>query len=209
MQEGTYCKMEIDDVKTLMQHDLQVMIADRNEGKSHFLYDIMRLVNEHYPTPFNKKCFGVDEEMANNYGFVNLYTVRELELCEDTLIIIDEVNQLFDLDDRKNARMVENFFRVLAHKNNRVLLCGLPRDFKKFICSSAKGFAFKRVQIGDLINGSFAKQLIKEYKGKEKENFQLNAPKKMTLYYDGTEWHKFTTEYNEQHDTKKHNKRFF
>lgn len=196
-------------IKDIFKHDLQVLVADRNEGKSHFLYSVISQLNDLYGQNISKVVYGLDDEISLNMGCKVLYTPRELERVTNSIIIIDEMNSLFDLDNRNNNRMVEEFFRRLAHKNNKVLLCGLPRDFKKFVCSSAKGYLFKRVSFDDMINGSMLKKIAKEYAGVERGNFDLDIDKDKVLHYDGSKWLKYQVHYNKEFDTKKANKNLF
>jgi len=86
----------------------------------------------------------------------------------DSIVIIDEFASLFDVDDRKQKKQIENTLRLVYHRNNVVLFCGLPENFKKFIASKLDAIITNSVVCGDFINGSRTKAIVINYGGDER-----------------------------------------
>ncbi len=128
---------------------------------------------------------------------------------KDSLIICDEFFTLFDLDNRKARRTIENTLRLINHKNNILFLVGVGENFKKFISSKLDIIIYKQVSFADLINGSRVKSIIKEYNGEEKGSELLNLEINEALIYDGSHYTKFNVPYLKQYDTKIDNVQIF
>jgi hypothetical protein len=111
---------------------------------------------------------------------------------------------LFDLDNRSAKRQIENTLRLIAHNNNVLVLCGLPENFKKFLCGKVTKWIFKKVTIEDFIRGSGAKKIVVDYKGEERGTEILNLMKDEALFYV-THYAKIKIPYLKQFDTKANN----
>jgi len=142
------------------------------------------------------------------------YSVLELEQLQNGIIIIDEVSSLFNLNNRKEHRMIERTLRMIAHNNNKLVMAGLPDNFRKFLSSLATGFMFKSLNLGSLVNGSHGKYILSHYKEAEMGAFTLNIPKDKVLCYsekieNGNKFWLDDVTYFPEFDTKKANSNLF
>ena len=179
------------------------IIADVNEGKSNLIYHLIKNLKENYK--FNLVTFGLRCEVE---GAREINSLEELEETTDSVIFLDEFFTLFDLDDRQKKRQIELSLRLLNHKNNILVLVGVPENFKKFIASKLDVVFFKKVTISDFINGSAVKKLVVSYEGREKGNKVLNLKKSETIVY-GKEiksYDLFPVPYLKEFDSKINNK---
>lgn len=179
------------------------IVGDVDEGKSMLLYNILENLSNDYT--FNLFYYGLRVNIAGT----EIFSVRELETIRDSLIVIDELSSLFDLDDRKAKRSIENTLRLVCHNNNIIILCGTPENYKKFIAAKANEVIFKKCTIADFINGSMIKNIVMEYKGNEMGSEVLNIPKNKALRYDGTHFNMIDVRYIDTCDTKKANVNIF
>jgi len=193
-------------VKRLMKHDLGILTARSSEGKTMALVNFILSLQDKYDTPI--WCFGLKQELVSKLKIKPFQSLIELEKIRDSFIIIDEVGLLFELDNRKNKKQVDLTLRMVNHNNNKILLSGLPSDFKKYICAKAKYYLFKGLKISDLINGSEAKEVVNQYRNELKGTFMLNVPIDKMLCYDGNYWIEHI-DYLKQYDTKRDNSDLF
>jgi len=174
--------------------------ADVNTGKSNLIYHIIDDLKKE--GKFNLYVYGLRSIIA---GAKVIYTVEELEQIQNSIIIIDEMFSLFDLDNRKIKSQIENTLRLINHNNNILLLCGVGENFKKFISSKIDIMIFKKVTFADLINGSTIKNKVVNYKGNEKGSTVLNLNIDQALIYDGLHYNIITVPYLKKYDSKKDN----
>lgn len=179
------------------------VVGDTNEGKSNLLYYIL-----HHLKGYNYKAYQYGLRL-NVEGVKSVYSVAELENVKNSLVIVDEMPSLFDLDNRKEKSKVERMLRLIYHNNNILILCGLPENFKKFISGKLHVEVYKKITIADLINGSSVKHHITQYKGNELGSSVLALDKNEALMYDGTHYEKVEIPYMREYDTKKSNKDIF
>lgn len=177
------------------------VIAETNQGKSNLLYNLIMTLNEK-GEPYNLHTYGLRFDLGEN----KIHSLAELEGIRDSVIIIDEFQSLFDTDNRKNKKAIENSLRLINHNNNILFLCGLPDNFKKFISNKVDIFIFKKCRIGSFINGSWAKSVCLEYRGQELGSTVLELGLDEAIIYDGT-YTKINVPYMEGFDTKKSNKK--
>jgi hypothetical protein len=123
------------------------VVADVNQGKSMLLYNLIKALEG-----FDKKI--VSYGLRCDLGINQIYSVEELESLRDTIILADEFFSLFDLDDRKKVKIIERTLRLINHHNNILILAGVGDNFKKFISNKLDAVFFKKVSLGDFINGS-------------------------------------------------------
>ena len=173
------------------------LIANVNEGKSNAIYWILETLNKDFT--FNIFVYGLRCEVPNT---MKIYSVNELEQIKDSVIILDEFSSLFDVENRKMRRQIENTLRLIFHNNNVLLLCGLGENFKKFISAKLSAIIFKKTTLADLINGSNAKNIIMNYKGMDMGATLLNLGLDEAVLFDGLHYHKFNVPYLPQYDTK-------
>jgi hypothetical protein len=176
------------------------LCANVDEGKSNLVYyAIQELLKEGNK---NIVSFG----LKINQGEKIIYSLRELEECNNNIIFLDEVMTLFDLDNRMAKRQIENTLRLIVHKNNILVLCGLPENFKKFLCGKINEWIYKSVTIEDFIRGSSVKRIITDYKGNERGNEILSLGKGEAIVYSNKNYNKVSIPYLPKFDTKAGNK---
>lgn len=175
------------------------VIADANNGKSNMLYWVIKTMQKQYS--FKMYSYG----LRVNLGEQKIYSVEELEVIHNAVIIIDEFANMFDIDDRKEKKQIEKTLRLIFHNNNVVLLCGLPENMKKFIASKFDAMIFKKCSLSDFINGSRVKKVALNYEGQEQGAAVLNIPLDTALVYDGTHYTHVKIPYLADYDTKRDN----
>lgn len=175
------------------------LVGDANEAKSNLLYWTIKALKERYN--FRLYSYGLRADLQEQ----KIYSVEELEVIHDAIIIIDEFASLFDVDDRKEKRQIEQTLRLIFHNNNVVLFSGLPENYKKFIASKLDAILYKRCALKDAINGSRVKQVMYNYRGAELGAAMLNVEKNKVIMYDGTHYVNVEVPYMEDHDTKANN----
>jgi hypothetical protein len=176
------------------------LIGNPNEAKSNALYET--IIELRKIGTFKLCTYGLKKRIE---GATEINSVNELEQIRDSIIFIDEVMSLFDLDDRKIKKQIENTLRLIFHNNNILVLCFTPENVKKFISSKLDKIIYKKVTFDDFINGSSVKKIILNYQGYEKGTRILNLGKSEAIIYDGLHYHKTEIPYLEEFDTKKGN----
>jgi hypothetical protein len=188
-------------IKDLYDHPKIIsVIADVHSGKSMLLYHMVEeLRKEGY---FSLYTFGFRVPLP---FATEIFSVEELEQIENSLIIIDETFTLFDLDNRKNKRQVEQTLRLLNHRNNILVLCMLPENVKKFLASKLDIIIFKKCTIPDFINGSLVKRVLLNYSGYDRGTTLLGLKIDEALVFDGQHYSKLHVNYYPQYDSKLNN----
>ena len=176
------------------------MVGDANNGKSNVIYWLIKALREEYK--FKLYSYGL---RAHVVGEQKIYSVEQLEIIHNSIIIIDEFASMFDIDNRTEKKQIEQTLRLIFHNNNVVLLCGLPENFKKFIASKLDAVIFKRCALGDFINGSRVKKVAFNYRGYELGAAVLNLEVDKAIVYDGQFYSKVSIPYIGEGDTKKNN----
>lgn len=189
---------------SLIKPTVHAIIGDVNTGKSMLLYNIIHQYSKRYT--YNLYYYGLREDLPEGQ---RVYSVQELEQVTNSLIIIDELSSLFDLDNRKTKKLIENTLRLLHHSNNILILCGTPENFKKFISAKIEQFHYKKCTLADFINGSTAKNVLLAYRGYERGSELLNLAVNQVLTFNGSHYSVKEVAYLPQYDTKKDNKNIF
>ena len=154
--------------------------ADVDQGKSNLIYAI---INE------LKTKWAFNENNLYSYalpvwvGEQKIKSVEELELIQNSVIILDEFFMFLDLDDRKKVKQLAAMMQRVKHANNVVIMCGLPFNFNKFISSQMEIKIYKQTTLKNLINGSPMKDVISSYTGAEKGSSILRLEKDKALVY--------------------------
>jgi hypothetical protein len=138
-------------------------------------------------------------------GEIKINSLEELEQIKNGIIFLDEFYNLFEIEERKKRRSIENTLRLIAHNNNILLLSGLPDNFKKFISSRLEAVFFKKTTLANLINGSTVKNLAVSYRGSELGSSILNLPVDRFILFDGRHYSSGVVPYLEDFDSKKNN----
>ena len=176
------------------------VIADVNKGKSMTLYHIIESCRAKHE--FKLYQYGL---RVSPRGAVRVNSIEEIESIENSIVIIDELSSLFDLDNRKVKSMIENSLRLINHNNNVVILAGTPENFKKFVSAKLNVIFYKQATIADFINGSRAKNILMAYRGNERGSAMLNLPVDEALVWDGAHYSKVRIPYYPAFDTKRGN----
>lgn len=177
------------------------IVAETNQGKSNLIYHILlSLIDEGYL--YNLHTYGLRHDLGDREH--KIFSVDELETITNSVIVCDEFYALFDLEDRKARKAIENSLRLISHNNNILILAGLPDNFKKFISAKTDIFIYKKCKIRSFINGSQAKYNCTDYKGAELGSTVLNLKVNEALIYD-TDYSKIVIPYLKDYDTKKDN----
>ena len=121
---------------------VMAVIGNSNQAKSNLIYYLIKQINRGFE--FKLYTYGLRSDLrkANK-----IYSIQELEQIKDSIIFIDEFFTLFDLEDRKKKKQIENTIRLIYHNNNILVLIGLPENFKKFISSKLNIVIYKKVKI--------------------------------------------------------------
>jgi hypothetical protein len=176
------------------------VIGDTNEAKSNLLYHLIEEFKKE--GTFKLYSYGLRVKIPGNQ---EIFSVEELEQIKNSIIILDEVMTLWDLENKMAKRKIEKSLRLIFHNNNLLIICLLPENVKKFIAGKIQKYFFKKVTIPDLINGSKTKNIILGYKGQELGSSILNLEKGETLFFDGLHYEKLNIPYYKQYDTKRNN----
>ena len=177
--------------------------ADVNQGKSMLLYYLLDQAKQSHT--YNLFYYGLRLDIPGVQA-TRIYSVAELEQIRDSVIIVDELSSLFDLDNRKSKRAIENTLRLINHNNNILVLCGTPENFKKFISAKLNKVFYKKCSFADFINGSVIKNIAQSYKGYECGAEVLNIPISKVLFFDGKHYGVLDAPYLAKYDTKAENK---
>ncbi len=178
--------------------------GDVNTGKSMLLYHVLEKLAK--DSKFNLYTYGLRLNFPNAQ---QIYSVEEMEQITDSLIIVDELSSLFDLDNRKIKKQIENSLRLINHNNNILILCGTPENFKKFISAKLDVVFLKKTTLADCVNGSRLKNIIMSYKGNERGSAVLNLRVNEVILFDGKHYSKIDVPYYQKYDSKKENVAIF
>lgn len=177
-----------------------LLIGNPNEGKSMVLYHLNKLLQKY--NKFELVSYGLRIDL----GEKKIYSNEQLEEQRNKIILGDEIFSLFDLEDRKKRRIIEQTLRLIFHNNNVLVLAGLPENFKKFISAKADIIIFKKSTLSDFINGSKVKNVCLSYKGDEMGSSILDIEKNKAILWDGRDYYKIDIPYYSCYDTKLQNK---
>lgn len=174
--------------------------GDVNEAKSNLLYYLLEGLDS--IGDFNLYTYGMRIKIKNA---VEIFSVDELEGVKDSIIVLDEVMSLWDLDNRNSKKQIEKTLRLINHNNNILVICALPENLKKFICGKINEWFFKKSTLADFINGSVASRLCHNYKGIRLGSSVLTLEKGEALYFDGKHYKVIDVPYLKKYDSKKSN----
>jgi len=146
------------EVTNLLKENITGVIGDTSCGKSSLLCNIIEEVQS--ISPVDIWTYGIHEDLSTLLNTKPLYSIDVMATIKNSIIIVDEMGMFFDLDNRKFKPIVEEVLRLVNHNNNKLILCGLAYDFKKFLSARVKTFIYGYVTIGELINGGLTKRNI-------------------------------------------------
>jgi len=194
-------------IERILKNNVSILVGQTNTGKSMLLADIaFNYITAGYPGTVY--AYGLKPEITNVLPIVPISSVMEMETLENGIVLVDEVGRIFDLDNRNLKRKIEETLRQVTHNNNKIILSGLPTDFKKFLASKATCYMWKSLTIADLINRSLVQMRLLEYMAEGKGSYVLHLPVNKVLVYEPSHPSKYyidTVEYYEEFDTKRNN----
>lgn len=176
------------------------VIGDINQAKSMLLYHM--LTEWAAEGSYNLYTFGLRVQLE---GAIEIHSVAELEGVRDSVILVDEISSLFDLENRKTRVHIENTLRLINHNNNVLVLAGPPENFKKFLAAKLDVIIYKQCTVADFINGSRAKLILTSYRGPERGSELLNLSKDRAIMWDGKHYAVMRVPYYANFDTKANN----
>jgi len=176
------------------------LVGNANEAKSNLIYYILDTLKKDFK--FKVYVYGLRCNVLNT---TIVHSVEEIEQVQNSIIIVDEMENLFDFSDRKVKKQIEKTIRLIFHNNNILFLCGLGENFKKFLSAKLSVVIYKKTTIADLINGSVVKRIVLKYEGAEKGSNILHLNLDEALVFDGLHYEKIKIPYLKQYDTKASN----
>lgn len=176
------------------------VVGDVNTAKSNLLYWFLEELKK--VGTFNLYTYGLRSDIKDS---IKIYSVDELERIKDSIIILDELMSLWDLDNRMSKKQIERTLRLIHHNNNILVICALPENLKKFICGKINQWFFKQCTLADFIQGSKANRVCRNYKGIELGSSLLTLSKGETLFFDGEHYNIENVPYLKKYDSKKRN----
>jgi hypothetical protein len=187
--------------KDIFNHPKVICVCGNvNEAKTNLLYYLLEGLKAY--GNFNLYTYGLRTKIP---GAITIFSVNELEQIKDSIVILDELMSLWDLDNRKAKKQIETTLRLINHNNNILVICALPENLKKFICGKVNEWFFKKCTLADFIQGSMASRICNEYKGVELGSSVLTMEKWEALYFDGRHYYKINIPYIKKYDSKKAN----
>lgn len=202
----------IDSLEDLLRdRSLRVIgvIADKNQGKTNLLCNIIEITRKLAP---DTHIVGF-RLPVNIPGVLYLNTLTELSKVQNSLIIIDELKTLVDLDNRTEVRILMSILQTLYHpqRNNTVFLCGLAHNFNGKISGELEAVIFKQTTLISVIQRTNIDYILRSLRseGKASKNeYTLVMPKETALIYHPRmqkEWHCIDIPYLEEYDVKRSN----
>jgi CBS domain-containing protein len=179
-----------------------VIVGNVGEAKSNTAYFFLEELNK--IGTYNLYTYGLRNEIK---GAVKIYSTGEMEQIRNSVIMIDEVMTLWDIDNKMAKRQIENTLRLIEHNNNILILCAVPENLKKFICGKVNTYIYKKVTFADFINGCSAKRTILEYGGYERGSNVLDLSKNEAIIFDGKHYTKINVPYLAEYDSKANNEK--
>lgn len=183
------------------------VIGDVHQGKTNVLNAIVKALQSRYTASIWTSGLRVKLD-----GVETLNSIGELESLYNSVVIVDEFPDFFDIASRKQQAMFEKSMRKIYHSNNILIMCGLPRNFNLRLGSMLQAILFKQCTLSDFIQRSPTEQAIKSYSSTygsqiQKGSDMLTMPKGMVLFHEiGTKhWYDLDVDYVKEGDVKQFN----
>lgn len=183
------------------------VIGDVHQGKTNVLNAIVKALQARYNASIWTSGLRMQLE-----GVETLNSIGELESLYNSVVIVDEFPDFFDIASRKQQAMFEKSMRKIYHSNNILIMCGLPRNFNLRLGSMLQAILFKQCTLSDFIQRSPTEQAIKSYSSTygsqiQKGSDMLTMPKGMVLFHEiGTKhWYELDVDYVKEGDVKQFN----
>ena len=184
------------------------VISDVNQGKTNTLNHIIKALSA--------RCVGVNiwsfGLRTNFEGVQTINSIEELESITNSVVIIDEFPDMFDLSNARQMVKFEKTMRKIFHSNNIFVICGLPRNFNKKLAAMLQAVIFKQCTLTDFIQRSPVDEAIKSYAPEygseiQKGSTMLTMPKDVALIRDVNtkHWYPVSVPYVQEGDSKRFN----
>jgi hypothetical protein len=167
------------------------VLADIHQGKTNLIQCAIKSIREKYVAKMYS--YGLP---THNEGVVKINSIEELEKITNSWIFIDEFPSLFSLSNRRQIELFERSMSLVfqANVNNRILICGHPHSFNKFLGALLQIMIFKQITLSDLIQRSPTERVIAAYSSDmgsivQKGSRVLAMPKNIALVYDAVTGH--------------------
>lgn len=146
--------------KTIMKAGTVIaLVGDTSSGKTNALFKFIESVNE---AKVNKAVFFYHNDYYDklNCEYTQISSIEDLESIENSLIFIDEFKELLKIDDRHFQPMIKTMFAQIKHNNNKIVMCGVPDYFKKYISGEVDEWVLFTTTFANLVNGTALKKYI-------------------------------------------------
>jgi len=166
--------------KKLIDNVLYGIVGSTNSGKSNtllYLIEIFKKEREKNDKNYNIICsFNHSFYRSMVKGVKHIFTLKDLELCYNSVIFIDEFHELFKLHNPREVVKVKKILNNIFHQNNIIFLCSTPNFFNQFLSSKIDKFFIHKIDYDEIVNGSQLKKFINELSGDfvGVYNFKLN-----------------------------------
>ena len=203
---------EIHDLEELL-HDSSIriigVIADKNQGKSNVLYNIINIAKAKAP---DTQIVGFKLSIYVP-GIIMINSLVELSKVSNSLIILDEWADLVDTMNRKDMKSFEALLRTIYHpyRNNTIIMCGLARNFNGKISGELEAVIFKQTTVIDIVQRSRIDNILKSFRSEGhaiKNDYMLVCPKNGALIYrpgEPKDFHYIEIPYLPEYDVKSNN----
>lgn len=184
------------------------VVADKNEGKSNLLYNMIKIMQHEAP-----ETNVVGFRLINNVpGVLMLNSLTELAKIHDSYIIVDELKTIVDMESRGEVNELLRLLQTLYHSNNTIVLCGLAHNFNGKVSGEVEAWILKQTTMISVIQRSNLDYILRELsrEGKAHKNkYVLTMPKNGAVVYHPymkKNWHYIEIPYLREFDTKADNK---
>lgn len=197
-------------LRRILTNNVSILTGDINQGKSMILVNMIEGVMKHFPKA-NVFCFSPHDKlfarMPSKVQRIN--TLLELERARDGFVFIDEVANLIRTRKPDDKDEASKLLQMLAHKNLKLVLCGPPTNFDKFLSGKATCFIYLSLTLKDLVNGSLIKSTLLQYDGAEMGTRYLDLPKGHAIAFDNYGMWRINSVLLSKYDTKQDNINLF
>jgi hypothetical protein len=145
-------------------------------------------------------------------GVEQLNSISELETLYNSVVIVDEFPDFFDVTNARQQRMFEKSMRKIYHSNNILVICGLPRNSNLRLGSMLQAIIFKQCTLTDFVQRSPTDAAIKSYSSTygspiQKGQDMITMPKDIALYHEigSKHWWDIDVDYIKAGDAKQFN----
>jgi len=183
------------------------VVADVNQGKTNVLNALIKAIKARYDA--SVWASGLRNKIE---GVHTLNSVAELEVLYNSVVIVDEFPDFYDITNKRQQEMFEKSVRKIFHSNNLLIICGLPRNFNTRLGSIMQAVLFKQSTLNDFIQRSPMEKIIKSFSSHygsliQKGSDMLTMPLDLTLYHEvgSKHWWELEVPYVKEGDAKKDN----